>query len=106
MKSQLISIESRFPVGERAIFVIRNCRSISIAYAPFAMLRAMPDRSAPLALLVALVAAPAAAWAQPISFQLKNDVAAGQKPALAVTAMERVLELKIDLARDDGEKLA
>src|SRR5437773_1898323 len=54
--------------------------------------------------LVALLVLPAAAAAQPVSFQLKNDVPAGQKPTLTLMAMERVLEVKLDLARDDGEK--
>ena len=47
--------------------------------------------------LVALLVLPAAAAAQPVSFQLKNDVPAGQKPTLTLMAMERVLEVKLDL---------
>jgi outer membrane protein OmpA-like peptidoglycan-associated protein len=44
------------------------------------------------------------ALAQPISFDLKADVAAGQKPVITITAMDRVLDLQLDLARDDQEK--
>src|SRR5262249_26613766 len=36
----------------------------------------------------------------------KNDVAAGQKPTLTVTAVDKVLDVKLDLTRDDGEKFA
>src|SRR5256885_5550046 len=57
----------------------------------------------PLALF-ALLLFPAAAVAQPVSFQLKNDVAAGQKPTLTLMAVAKVLDLRLDLTRDDGEK--
>ncbi len=57
----------------------------------------------PLAALLAL--APALAGAQPISFSLKNDVPAGQKPSLTVTAVERVLDVRLELARPDGGRV-
>src|SRR5579883_623760 len=61
------------------------------------------NRRTPFALAMLLLATAAPAAAQPISFDLKNDVAAGQKPTLTITAMDRVLDLRLDLARDDGE---
>jgi outer membrane protein OmpA-like peptidoglycan-associated protein len=45
---------------------------------------------------------PLAARAQPVSFQLKNDVAAGQSPSLVLTAVERVRGGLLALDRDDG----
>ena len=43
------------------------------------------------------------ASAQPVSFQLRNDVPSGQKPALVVTTIERLAELRLDLVRADDE---
>jgi len=57
----------------------------------------------PLALLVALTA-PAFAQA-PISFTLKNDVAAGQKPSLTLIATDRVIDVRLAVTRaSDGAK--
>ncbi|HWO25703.1 MAG TPA: OmpA family protein [Kofleriaceae bacterium] len=52
-------------------------------------------------LLVAGVAG--TAGAQPVSFELKGDVAAGQKPVLRVTATQQVTDLRVELKRDDGK---
>src|SRR5438067_1510000 len=46
---------------------------------------------------------PGLAAAQPISFKLANNVPAGKKPTLTVTAVERVLGIELDLKRtEDG----
>ncbi len=55
-----------------------------------------------LALLI-LVFAAGAASAQPVSYQLKGDVAQGQKPQIRVTAATPVTKLEISLDRDDGK---
>jgi outer membrane protein OmpA-like peptidoglycan-associated protein len=57
-----------------------------------------------LAGLATLLLGMSVAVAQPISFQLKNDVPAGQKPSLVLTAVDNVKDVVLDLARDDGEK--
>lgn len=61
-------------------------------------------RALPAALLLAAVLSCALARAQPVSFQLKNDVPVGQKPSLTVTAISKVLEVKVSLTRDDGAR--
>ena len=38
----------------------------------------------------------------PVSFRLKADVPAGQKPALELVAIERVTGIRVELHRDDG----
>ena len=70
-----------------------------------AMLGAM--KRAPLRLpaaLAALLSCAPSARAQPVSFRLKNDVLAGQRPSLDLTAVERVQAIELALTRDDGEK--
>jgi len=72
---------------------------------------ALPPRRRPaagllhLAALVLLLAALGArsASAQPLSFQLKNDVPQGKKPSLWLVAIDRVENVKLSLTRDDGE---
>src|SRR5690349_14462077 len=49
-----------------------------------------------------LLFVPALASAQPISFALKNDVPPGKKPTFTVTAIERVLDVRLELQRSDG----
>lgn len=44
------------------------------------------------------------AGAEPVSFSLKGDVQAGQKPQLQVTAAEKVTNLELQLQRSDGKK--
>lgn len=53
-------------------------------------------------LVVLLVAGPV--HAQPVSFQIKADVPAGQKPQLRVRAAEPVTDLRVELERDDGKR--
>ncbi len=53
------------------------------------------------ALIVILVAGTAAA--QPVSYQLKVDVALGDKPQVRITAATKVTDLRIDLDRNDGK---
>jgi outer membrane protein OmpA-like peptidoglycan-associated protein len=52
-------------------------------------------------LVILLVAGPAGA--QPVSFELRGDVPAGQKPVLRVTAVQPVTDLRVELKRDDGK---
>jgi outer membrane protein OmpA-like peptidoglycan-associated protein len=54
-------------------------------------------------ILVVLFLLPLSALAQPVSFQLRNDVPAGKKPQLVVTATERVVELSLELTRAGDE---
>ena len=54
------------------------------------------------ALVVVLAAGPAAA--QPLSFQLKADVPAGQKPMLRIRADQTIKDLRLELERDDGKQ--
>ena len=61
---------------------------------------------ATLLVAAALVLLPLAASAQPVGFQLKNDVAAGAKPTLSLQGVEKMTDLKIELTRDDGEKFS
>lgn len=49
-----------------------------------------------------LIAGPASA--QPVSFQLKGDVPVGQKPALRVSAVQPVTDVRVELERDDGKR--
>jgi outer membrane protein OmpA-like peptidoglycan-associated protein len=56
------------------------------------------------AVLVLVAAATAAA--QPVSYELKPDVALGQKPQIRITAATKVTNVKIELARDDGKKVS
>ncbi len=53
-----------------------------------------------LALLAALLA-PALAAAQPVMFQLQNNVPAGKKPTLTVTAVVRISDLELLLTREE-----
>jgi outer membrane protein OmpA-like peptidoglycan-associated protein len=55
----------------------------------------------PAFLLVAGLAGAAAA--QPVSFELKGDVPAGQKPQLRVVAVQAVTDVRVELQRDDGK---
>jgi outer membrane protein OmpA-like peptidoglycan-associated protein len=43
------------------------------------------------------------AAAQPVSFQLKLEVAQGEKPQIRITAAEKVADVRIDLDRSDGK---
>lgn len=43
------------------------------------------------------------AGAQPVSYQLKSDVPAGEKPAIRVTAATKVTDLRLELERADGK---
>jgi outer membrane protein OmpA-like peptidoglycan-associated protein len=43
------------------------------------------------------------AGAQPVSYQLKGEVAVGDKPAIRITAAQKVTDLRIELDRDDGK---
>src|SRR5438552_243407 len=50
---------------------------------------------------------PGAAAAQPVVFQLRNNVPAGKKPSLTITAVQRVVGLELDLVRsEDGGKVS
>jgi len=53
--------------------------------------------------VLVVVLAGGTAAAQPVSYQLKGDVAVGQKPLLAVTATRKVTDLRLELVRDDGK---
>src|SRR4051812_8489345 len=53
-------------------------------------------------LVVMLVAG--TARAQPVSFALKGDVPAGQKPVIRVSAVQKVTDVRVELERDDGKK--
>ena len=53
-------------------------------------------------LLLLLVAGPASA--QPVTFQIKQDVPAGQKPLLRVAAAQDLSKLTLELKRNDGKK--
>ena len=61
----------------------------------------------PLCVLVVALLVPwlvtGTAAAQPVSFELKGDVPAGQKPVLRVTAVQAVTDLRVELKRDDGK---
>jgi outer membrane protein OmpA-like peptidoglycan-associated protein len=46
------------------------------------------------------------AHAQPVSFELRGDVPVGQLPALRVTAVQRVTDLRVDLERGDGKRFS
>ena len=60
---------------------------------------------ATLAALATVTALAARAAAQPILVKLANNVPAGKKPSLAVTAVARVTDLALDLTRaEDGAK--
>ena len=49
-----------------------------------------------------VVALGATAGAQPVSYQLKLDVALGAKPQIRITAAQPVADVRIELDRDDG----
>ncbi len=55
-------------------------------------------RYAILLLLVAHVAG-----AQPVSYQVRSDVALGQKPQIRITAAVNVRDVRVELQRDDGK---
>jgi outer membrane protein OmpA-like peptidoglycan-associated protein len=55
-----------------------------------------------IVILVVLFAA-GAARAQPVSYELHGDVQLGHKPALQITAVQPVTDLRIELDRDDGK---
>jgi len=55
-----------------------------------------------ICILIVMLAA-GTADAQPVSYQLQGDVALGQKPALRITAVRKVTDLRIELDRDDGK---
>src|SRR5688500_2641808 len=59
-----------------------------------------------LCALIVMLAATAPAAAQPVSYQLNGKVPIGQKPALRVTALESVTDLRIELDRNDGKHLS
>ena len=65
-------------------------------------LRGLRTVAALAATLGALCAAPRLAVAQPVSFQLKNDVPAGARPSITLSAVEKVADIRIALQRDDG----
>jgi outer membrane protein OmpA-like peptidoglycan-associated protein len=50
-----------------------------------------------------LVLLPAAAWAQLVDMQLKNQVPPGQKPSLTVKPTPGVARIRVELSRDDGQ---
>jgi len=54
-------------------------------------------------IFVALVCLTAIAHAQPVSYQLKLEVPAGQKPQIRITAATQVSDVTLELARDDGK---
>lgn len=54
-------------------------------------------------IVLALVALTGAAHAQPISYQLKLEVPAGQKPQIRITGATAVTGVKLELERDDGK---
>jgi outer membrane protein OmpA-like peptidoglycan-associated protein len=56
--------------------------------------------------LLAVLLVAGTAHAQPVSFELRGDVALGQKPQLRVTAVQPVTDLRIELSRDDGKDFA
>ena len=57
-------------------------------------------------MLVVLVAFAGVAAAQPVSFQIKSDVAVGQKPQIRLTAVERVSDVRVELDRSDGKHVS
>jgi outer membrane protein OmpA-like peptidoglycan-associated protein len=69
------------------------------------MLRGMlrPASALPIVMLAAALLAPRIASAQPVSFQLRNDVPVGQKPQLLLRAEVKVTDIRLDLTRDDGQ---
>jgi outer membrane protein OmpA-like peptidoglycan-associated protein len=56
-------------------------------------------------ILLVLLIAPAAS-AQPVSYQLKGDVAIGQKPQVRITAVDHVIDVRLELERNDGKKFS
>ncbi len=55
-----------------------------------------------VAFVVTLVAGTAAA--QPVSYKLSGDVPVGQKPAIVITAAQKLTDLTLELSRDDGKQ--
>ena len=53
--------------------------------------------------LLLLLCAAGPAWAQPVSYALRGDVSLGEKPQVRVSAVTKVTDLRLDLARDDGK---
>lgn len=53
--------------------------------------------------IIAVLLVAGTARAQPVSFELKGDVAVGQKPMIRVVAVQPVTDLRIELRRDDGK---
>ncbi|MEO6775590.1 MAG: OmpA family protein [Kofleriaceae bacterium] len=47
---------------------------------------------------------PGVAHAQPVSYQLKLEVPAGQKPQIRITGATRVMGVRLELERDDGKR--
>jgi outer membrane protein OmpA-like peptidoglycan-associated protein len=57
-----------------------------------------------LTLAIALLL-PATSWADPVEIALKNQVPAGQKPAIVVTAVTALKQVRIELTREDDHKV-
>ncbi len=53
--------------------------------------------------LLLLLVATGTARAQPVSYALRADVPVGQKPQVRISAVTKVTELRLELARDDGK---
>ncbi|HEY6037666.1 MAG TPA: OmpA family protein [Kofleriaceae bacterium] len=54
-------------------------------------------------IVLALVLSTGVVHAQPISYQLKLEVPAGQKPQIRITGATQVTGVKLELVRDDGK---
>ena len=54
-------------------------------------------------IVVAFVCIASVVHAQPVSFQLKLEVPAGQKPQIRITGATQVTGVKLELERDDGK---
>jgi len=56
--------------------------------------------------IILVLAVTRLAAAQPVSFQIKGQVAIGQKPQIRITAVQKVSDVRIELDRDDGKHIS
>src|SRR6185369_2119860 len=56
-----------------------------------------------IVVLCSVLASATLASADPVSVQLKTDVPSGQKPSMVLTGNDTVSDVKVELARDDGQ---
>jgi outer membrane protein OmpA-like peptidoglycan-associated protein len=68
------------------------------------MLRSLCVLAVAAVVVLVVAGSPGLAAAQPVSFELKGDVPAGQKPVIRVTAVQAVTDLRLELRRDDGKE--